>query len=130
MNYAYKKQVNLSFEDAVAKTREALKKEGFGIITEIDVTGVVKNKLGVDFDKYIILGACNPPFAHKALEAEKDVGLLMPCNLVVYEDNGKTFVAATRPTVTMGIVGNPALAPLGTQVEEKLKKAVDSVSSG
>ncbi len=127
MDYQYKRQVNLSYEDAVAKTREALKKEGFGIITEIDVKAVVKNKLGIDFDKYLILGACNPAFAHKALEMEKDLGLLMPCNLVVYEDKGKTYIAATRPTVTMGVVRNPNLAPVAGQVEQKLKNAIASV---
>ena len=127
MNYGHKRQVNLTYEAAVEKTREALKKEGFGIITEIDVKAVVKNKLNIDVDKYIILGACNPTFAHKGLEMEKDLGLLMPCNVVVYEDKGKTFVVSTRPTVTMGVVGNPGLAPVAAQVEEKLKKAIDAV---
>lgn len=127
MNYGYKRQVGLSYEDAVTKTREGLKKEGFGVITEIDVRATVKNKLGIDFDKYIILGACNPQFAHKALEMEKGLGLLMPCNVVVYEDKGKTFVASTRPTVTMGVVGNPELAPVAAMVEEKLKRAIDAV---
>jgi len=127
MNYGNKRQVNLTYETAVEKTRGALKKEGFGIITEIDVKAVVKNKLNIDFDNYIILGACNPTFAHKALELEKDLGLLMPCNVVVYEDKGKTFVVSTRPTITMDVVGNPQLAPVAAQVEEKLKKAIEGV---
>lgn len=127
MNYGYKRQVNLSYEDAVAKTREGLKMEGFGIITKIDVKATVKSKLGIDFDKYIILGACNPSFAHKALEIEKDLGLLMPCNVVIYQEKDKTFIVSTRPTITMGVVGNPLLAPVAAQVEEKLKKAIDSV---
>ncbi|MDO8579091.1 MAG: DUF302 domain-containing protein [Dehalococcoidales bacterium] len=127
MIYGYKKQVNLPYEIAVEKTRQALKKEGFGIITDIDVKAVVKNKLNINFEKYIILGACNPSFTHKALELEKDLGLLMPCNVVVYEGKGKTFVVSTRPTVTMGVVGNPQLAPVASQVEEKLKNAVDNV---
>ncbi len=127
IKYGYKRQVNYPYETAVEKTKEALKKEGFGIITEIDVKAVIKNKLNIDVDKYIILGACNPPFAHKAIEMEKDLGLLMPCNLVVYEDKGKTYVVSTRPTVTMGVVGNPQLAPVANQVEEKLKRAVDSL---
>ncbi len=127
MNYGYKRQVNLDYETPVKKTKAALKKEGFGIITEIDVKATVKNKLNIDVDKYIILGACNPAFAHKALEMEKDLGLLMPCNVVVYEDKGKTYVVSTRPTVTMGVVGNPQLTPVAAQVEEKLKKAIENL---
>jgi uncharacterized protein (DUF302 family) len=127
MAYGYKRQVPITYEVAVQKVKDELQKEGFGVMTEIDVQATVKKKLGLDFDKYVILGACNPPFAHKALLAEKDVGLVMPCNVVVYEDKGKTFVASILPTVTMSVVQNPALAGLADQVEAKLKKVVDSV---
>ncbi len=125
--YGNKRQINLTYEDAVHKVKDELKKEGFGIMSEIDVKATIKQKLNLDFDKYVILGACNPPFAHKALLTERDIGLLMPCNVIVYEQAGKTYVAAIRPTVTMGIVGNENLRPLGEQVEAKLKKAIDSV---
>jgi uncharacterized protein (DUF302 family) len=125
--YHYKRQVDLSYEDAMAKLKQELQKEGFGVLTEIDVKETMKKKLNVDFGKYAILGACNPPFAHQALQAEIDIGVLMPCNVVVYEQNGKTYVATTLPTVTMGSVENQDLAPLAPQIENKLKKAIDSV---
>jgi uncharacterized protein (DUF302 family) len=129
--FGYKKQVNLGYEAAVQKTRDELKKEGFGVLTEIDVKATLKSKLNVDFDKYIILGACNPPFAYKALQAERDIGLVMPCNVIVYEQDGKTFVSATQPTVTMNVAKdgakNESLCDLAEQVEAKLKKVVYSV---
>jgi uncharacterized protein (DUF302 family) len=127
MAYGYKRQVNMSYEKAVDRVEEELKKEGFGVMTQIDVKATLKDKLGMDFDKYIILGACNPPFAYEALQAESDVGLVMPCNVIVYENKGKTFISAVLPTVTMGIINNPKLEVLGPEVEAKLKKAVDSV---
>lgn len=127
MNYGNKRQVNLPYQQAVAKVREELKKEGFGVLTEIDVKETLKKKLNVDFDNYIILGACNPPFAYKALQAERDIGLLMPCNVIVYEDKGKTYVVATRPTITMNVVKNEKLESVAGEVEQKLKNAVDRV---
>ena len=125
--YGYKKQTGLSYENAVQKVRDELQKEGFGILTEIDVKATLKKKLNVDFDRYIILGACNPPFAYEALKVERDIGLLMPCNVIVYEENGQKFVAATLPTVTMASVKNEKLAPVAGQVEKKLKKVIDSI---
>ncbi len=127
MTYGHKRQVSLGYEDAVKRVREELQKEGFGVLTEINVKETLKKKLNVDFDNYVILGACNPPFAYKALQDERDIGMLMPCNVIVYEQAGKTYLAATRPTVTMSSVQNDKLAPLATQVETKLKKAIDSV---
>ena len=127
MTYGHKRQVNLGYEDAVKRVREELQKEGFGVLTEINVKETLKKKLNVEFDNYVILGACNPPFAYKALQDEQDIGLLMPCNVIVYEHAGKTHVAATRPTVTMSSVKNEKLAPLASQIEAKLKKAIDSV---
>ena len=127
MTYGHKRQLNLGYEDAVKRVREELQKEGFGVLTEINVKETLKKKLNVEFDNYVILGACNPPFAYKALQDEQDIGLLMPCNVIVYEHAGKTHVAATRPTVTMSSVKNEKLAPLASQIEAKLKKAIDSV---
>ena len=127
MEYGYKKEVTLPFAEAVLKTKTELAKEGFGILTEIDVKAALKEKLDVDYDNYIILGACNPPFALKALQAEKDIGLLMPCNVIVYEENGKTFVSAILPTVAMGMVENPSLADIAKTAEEKLKKVIENL---
>jgi uncharacterized protein (DUF302 family) len=127
MPYGYKKQVALSYADAVRKTREELQKEGFGVLTEIDVRATLKKKLNVDFDNYIILGACNPPFAYKSLQAEKDIGLLLPCNVIVYETGGQTFVSAILPTEAMSMVRNDSLRDIAVQVEAKLKKVIDNV---
>ena len=125
--YSYKKQVELSFEEAVEKTREELKKEGFGILTEIDVKATLKKKLDVDYDDYIILGACNPAFAHKALQSEKEVGLMLPCNVIVYKQDDKVFVSSILPAKTMSIIDNSSLKAIAEEVEEKLKKVVDSL---
>lgn len=125
--YGYKKQVNASFEEAVKRTREELQKEGFGVLTEIDVKATLKKKLDVAYDNYIILGACNPPFAYQALQAEKDIGLLLPCNVIVYEDKGKTYVSAILPTVAMSMVENEKLKGVAVQVEGKLKRVIDGI---
>ena len=125
--YGHKRQVRLGYDEAVQRVREELQREGFGVLTEINLKETLKKKINVDFDEYTILGACNPPFAYQALQAERDIGLLMPCNVIVYEQDSKTYVAATLPTITMGSVKNEKLAPLAKQVEDKLKKAIDSV---
>jgi uncharacterized protein (DUF302 family) len=127
MEYNYKRLVSLSYEAALQKVTAELKKENFGIPSQIDVKGLLKEKLNVDFDKYIILGACNPPFAYQALKTETDIGLMMPCNVIVYEKAGKTYVAAIKPTLSMSMVGNEGLRDLAAQVEAKLKKVVDAV---
>jgi uncharacterized protein (DUF302 family) len=126
--YGYKRQVSLSYPQAVQKAREELKKEGFGVLTEIDVKDTLKKKLNVDFADYIILGACNPPFAYQALQTEKDVGLMMPCNVIVYTDKGQTFVAAAMPTALMSLIQNSKLQVTAQQIEEKLKKVVDNIT--
>jgi uncharacterized protein (DUF302 family) len=100
MNYGISKTISLSFENAVEKVTEELKKEGFGVLTTIDVKATMKQKLGVDFTKYVILGACNPPFAHQSLLAEEQIGLLLPCNVIVYEKEGTTVVSAFDPMVS------------------------------
>ncbi len=125
--YSFKKKVNMDYESAVEKAREELQKEGFGVLTEIDVKETLKKKLDVDFDKYIILGACNPQFAYKALQAEKDVGLLLPCNVIVYEDKGNVFISTILPTIAMGMIENEELKGIAIQVEEKLKRVIDNL---
>ena len=127
MKYGYKRKIPLPFGEAVEKVRSELSKEGFGVLTEIDVKASLKEKLGLDYDNYLILGACNPPFALKALQAEKEIGLLLPCNVVVYEDGGEVFVSAILPTVAMGMVENPFLADIAKTAEGKLKNVVDNV---
>jgi uncharacterized protein (DUF302 family) len=116
------------FDTAVAKVTEALKAEGFGVLTEIDVKETLERKLGVSFRRYKILGACNPPFAHRALQANLDVGLLLPCNVAVYEeDGGTTHVAAIDPLQTVAAHGDPALATIAKEVGEKLARAMRSL---
>ena len=116
------------FDEVLARIPEALKAEGFGVLTEIDVQATLKKKLDVDFRRYRILGACNPPFAHQALQHSLDVGTLMPCNVIVYEtDDGKTVVRAVDPLQTFAAQGDPALRPLAEQVQQKLKRALDAI---
>ncbi|XKT74803.1 MAG: DUF302 domain-containing protein [Patescibacteria group bacterium UBA2163] len=128
MNYGYKKQVALPFSEAVQKVRDELEKGGFGVLTEIDVKVTMKKKLAVEYDNYVILGACNPPFAHEALQAEKDVGLLLPCNVIVYEDGSTVFVSAILPTVAMNMVENQTLGAIAQRIEEKLKKVINQIT--
>jgi uncharacterized protein (DUF302 family) len=125
--YGYKKSLNLSYEEALQRTKEELKKEGFGILTEIDVKETLENKLDADFYKYTILGACNPPFAYKSLQADLDIGLMLPCNVIVYEKENKVFVSAIVPTVAMSMIENENLREIAEQVEEKLKKVIDNI---
>ncbi len=130
-NYGIRVELPLAFEEAVERTTAALKAEGFGVLTTIDVKQTMKQKLDKDFRKYVILGACNPPLAHEALGAELEIGLLLPCNLVVYEAGpGRSVVASVAPLVTMGRVANPALAPLGQQVDAKLRRVLGSLEAG
>ncbi len=127
IRYGFKKELKMPYEEAVAKVTEALKKEGFGILTEIDVREKMKEKLGVDFNQYVILGACNPPNAYRALQAEPDIGLMLPCNIIVYESGGKTVLGVIKPTVAMQMIDNKALAQTAVEVEGRLKKVFDSV---
>jgi uncharacterized protein (DUF302 family) len=126
--YNYKKYTLLGYNDVVAKVKDELKKEGFGVLTEIDVKQTLKTKINVDFGEYIILGACNPPIAYQALTAEIDIGVLLPCNVIVYVQGGKTYVSTVLPTVQLGKVGNPKLLPIAEQIENKLKKVVDAAA--
>ncbi|MBI5021771.1 MAG: DUF302 domain-containing protein [Ignavibacteriales bacterium] len=126
--YAFKTTVNLSYNEAIQKVTEELKKEGFGVLTEIDVKETLKKKLDVDFRKYKILGACNPPNAFKALQAETDIGLMLPCNVVVYEGNdGKTIVAAVDPVASMMAIENASLGQVANDVRSKLQRAIKAL---
>ncbi len=128
MSYYYSTQTDLNFEDAITKTTEALKKEGFGVLTEIDVKATLKNKIDVDFPKYKILGACNPQFAHKALLSEEHIGAMLPCNVVVRENKaGQTEVFAVDPVASMSAVDNADLAPVAQEVQQKLKAVIDNI---
>jgi len=128
MSYHFSKTCELAFEDAISKVTEALKKEGFGILTEIDVKETLKKKLNVDFRKYKILGACNPPFAYQALQADDKVGTMLPCNVIVQErDGGKVEVSAVDPVASMMAIENPSLVAIAEQVREKLNKVIESL---
>ncbi|WAC06467.1 MAG: DUF302 domain-containing protein [Thermodesulfobacteriota bacterium] len=128
MSYYFTKEVNCPFEAAITKVMEELKKEGFGILTEIDVKATLKKKLDVDFRPYRILGACNPPFAFQALQAEDKIGTMLPCNVVVQETApGKVEVTAIDPVASMAAVDNPNLKTVAEQVRAKLKKVIDNL---
>ncbi len=127
ISYGFKKEVKLSPDEAVEVVTRELKKEGFGILTTIDVREKFREKLGIDFPYYLILGACNPDLAHQALLAEEDIGLLLPCNVVVYDGDGKTVLGIVKPSTAMGMVDNPDLGQTAAEVEAKLKKVFDAV---
>ena len=128
MTYYFSKILTMSYEDAITRTKEALKAEGFGVITEIDMKATLKNKLNVDFRDYAILGACNPPFAHRALQAERNVGLLLPCNVVVQEaGEGTVEVSAIDPVVAMQDVPNDTLKVVASEIRAKLRRVIDSL---
>jgi uncharacterized protein (DUF302 family) len=122
--YTLRKTTPLPFGDTVEKVRAELAQEGFGVLCEIDVQATLREKLGVETGRYLILGACNPPLAHRALEAEPELGALLPCNVVVYERDGQTHVAAIDPERMLSIVGNEALAEVAAEVRERLGRVV------
>lgn len=125
MPYSFNKTVNMNFDEAIAKVTEELKKEGFGILTEIDVAATLKKKLDVDFRKYRILGACNPPFAYRALQAEPRIGTMLPCNVIVQEhDNGDVEVSAIDPLASMQAIENRALQPIAEEIQARLRRVV------
>jgi uncharacterized protein (DUF302 family) len=129
MEYYYSKTLNItSFDDAVTKVEEELKKEGFGVLTEIDIQATLKKKLAVDFKKYKILGACNPPFAYKALLAEENIGLMLPCNVVVREnEDGQIEVSAVDPVASMQAVTNDSLADIAMEIKSMLQRVIDNL---
>ena len=132
ISYGMTETVDLPYDRAVERTREALAAEGFGVLTEIDVRATFRKKLDADFRPYVILGACNPPMAFRALTAEQNIGLLLPCNVAVYEsdEKGRSVVAAVDPEVSLGRVGNDALAPLAAEVKTRLRRVLAAVAGG
>jgi len=123
--YGLRVELPVAYDEAVERATSALKAEGFGVLTTIDVKATMKQKLDADFRRYVILGACNPPLAYEALTAELEIGLLLPCNVVVYETGpGTSVVAAMAPLQAMGVVGNPALTPVAEQADRKLRRAL------
>jgi len=128
MSYYFSKRVDSSFDEAVTRVIDELKKEGFGVLTEIDVKEALKKKLNVDFRRYRILGACNPPIAYRALQVEDKIGTMLPCNVIVQEDaEGKIEVAAIDPIASMRAVENPELREVAEQVQAKLKRVIGNL---
>lgn len=128
MSYYFSKTVDQNFEEAIEKVTGELKKEGFGILTEIDVRETFKKKLDIDFRKYRILGACNPKMAHQAINAESKIGTMLPCNVIVQElENGKVEVTAVDPVASMSAVKNDQLGDVAQQVREGLKRAIENL---
>ena len=126
--YGFRKELDISYPEAIEKVTEALKQEGFGVLTEIDVQAVLKKKLDVDFRPYRILGACNPPLAYQSLQTEREIGLLLPCNVIVYQDDsGKTVVSAIDPVSAMGMIENETLRQTASRVAQKLKRVIESL---
>jgi uncharacterized protein (DUF302 family) len=127
MQYGFSKTVDMPYEQTIEKVTAELKKEGFGVLTFIDVKETLKQKINVAFKKYAILGACNPPIAHKALMAEEELGLLLPCNVIVYEKDGKTQVSIFDPMVMTWIMENDQMKPIATEVQEKLQRVLAAI---
>ncbi len=127
-NYVIARSTELSFEEAVEKARGLLQEAGYGILSEIDVKAKLEEKLGIEREPYTILGACNPPLAKEGLDAEPDLGALLPCNVVVYEREGRTRVAAVEPGKMLSVVGNEELGPIAGQVREDLTRVVDELA--
>jgi len=125
--YGFTKELVIPYKEVIDLVREALTKEGFGVLTEIDVQGKMKEKLGINMKKYIILGVCSPPHAYQAILIEENIGLMLPCNVIVYEKGRKTVLSVIRPAVAMQMIDNAELQKVAEAVEEKLKKAFDAI---
>jgi uncharacterized protein (DUF302 family) len=123
LNYGFERTVRLNVADAENRITHELKKEGFGLVTRINMKQKFKDKLNIDYNEYIILGFCNPSMAHDAVEAEDNIGLLLPCNVVVYEKEGRTNVTVIKPTLAMSMVENQKLIPMALKIEKKLEAA-------
>ena len=127
MSYGISKTTSLLFDQAIEKVTEELTKEGFGVLTTIDVKETLKKKIDVDIPRYTILGACNPHFANKALQIEKEIGLLLPCNVLVYEQDGSVTVSAFDPIIMDKIISNPAIQSISEEVRQKLQRVIAAV---
>ncbi len=126
-DYSHTKSVDLDFNTAVEKVKEALSTEGFGVLVEIDIKATMQEKIGAEYDNYVILGACNPVLADRALRAEKEIGLFLPCNVIVYEDAGEVRVSTVLPVNMMRTVGNASLDEVALNAQERLVRAISSV---
>ena len=127
-DYGLRTTINVPYEEAIEKTTNALKEEGFGVLTEIDVKATLKKKLDVDFRRYVILGACNPPLAHQALTNELEIGLLLPCNVIVYEtDEGQSTISVVNPMAMMSVSDNEALQNVANQAQARLSRVIESI---
>jgi uncharacterized protein (DUF302 family) len=126
-DYAFRVRLDLPYAQAVENVSEALKEEGFGVLTEIDVKATLKEKLDIDFRKYVILGACNPHLAYEALSEDLDVGLLLPCNVIVFEDDGNVEVAVVEPRTLLGVIENPGLNKVAVEARERLQRVFRSL---
>lgn len=127
-NHGLRAKLDMSYETAVERTAAALKEEGFGILTEIDVKATLKQKLDADFRKYVILGACNPSLAHRALSTDLEIGLLLPCNVIVYEEDGGSVVSIVDPISMLGVVENPDLEPVAQEARARLQRVIEALS--
>ena len=127
MDYGITIRTPIPFAEAVARVREALKAQGFGVLTEIDVQATLRDKLGQDIEDYLILGACNPPLAHRALDADRKIGLLLPCNVVVRTAGGQTIVEALNPQIMAEVAGQPSLKPVADEATTRIRAALDSL---
>ena len=127
MDYGITIRTRIPFAEAVARVREALKTQGFGVLTEIDVQATLRDKLGQDMEDYLILGACNPPLAHRALDADRKIGMLLPCNVVVRTAGGQTIIEALNPQDMMEVAGQPALKPVADEATSRIRAALDSL---
>lgn len=129
IEYGYIRKARLPFEEAVRQTEDALKAEGFGVLCQIDIQAKLREKLGIEFPRYAILGACNPPLAHQALRQEINLGLLLPCNAVIYETGGEVRVGVVDAVKMLSVTGNTEMADVARQVNDKLRRAVDRVAA-
>jgi len=127
MNYGFEKTIELSVEDAENKMTGELKQEGFGLVSRINMKEKFRDKLGIEYKDYLILGYCNPQAAFEAVEVEENIGLLLPCNIAIYSSGNKTVISVIRPTVAMSVVENPSLEPAAEKIERRLKAALDRV---
>lgn len=127
IGYGYGRTLDMPFEAAVQRATESLKEQGFGVLCQIDIKQKLAEKLGVEFTDYVILGACNPALAHRALQQEPNIGLLLPCNVAVYRREGKVFVAAVDAAKMLSVVGNPGLEDTARQVNERLRNVIDNL---
>jgi uncharacterized protein (DUF302 family) len=127
IRYGFTKEINRPFEETVKIVTEDLKKEGFGILTKIDIKNKFKEKLGIDFKKYIILGACHPPSSHKAIIAEENIGLMLPCNVIVYESGGKSVISIIKPKVAMSMIRNSELKEIAEEIGKKLERVIIAI---